>query len=148
MEIVGTNKRSWQLVKRKGLIRSGYNGAQVPVKMVNKNGRWTRVEKKHEIIDNVFFITGIKLKTWARGQSSALLVFEDWLDDHEYTASVSASAFIFFALQDGNHVVTEDGYIHGLWTFRKMGSNVSIWPCYWDGDTPVEYVKGVVNHGR
>ena len=127
MDIVGPNPKNWDLHKEDGLVLSG-------------NKYW--LMGAHPRTDNFFFVTGIKAVGSRRGQSSVLIEFDDWLDSNKYFASVIGVTFLLYAIQDGNIVRTEDGYLYGLWTFRKMGSTVSIWPCYWGGfnkDLPKEY---------
>ena len=138
MEIVAQNPKGWKLIKVDGLVQSGYWGNTPPSKCVKIGDRYETRKDPHDEIDNFFFSTGIRAVGYSRGRSSVLVEFEDWLDDNKYFASVKGVELLLYALQDGN-VIVDDGYLYGVWTYKKMGSSIGIMPCYWDGNDPKEY---------
>lgn len=122
MNIIKLNKKTWTIPEADGIIYSGYNGFGLGM-------RFSRIEYNER--ENIIFGARIRPTSVSRGQSSALVLFEDADGKHNYEASLKGMYQIVRAFIDGN-LSSSEGYIDGVWTFRKMGTTTSIWPV--DGD--------------
>jgi hypothetical protein len=141
MEIIKQSPKKWKIYQdvKTGIIHSGYDEigtlSMWGVKReYTEDGerwvtKWPRDSVPYELkpIDNIIFHARIKPVKVTRGRSSALVFFEDRDHLHKYHTGLAGTMAIMKGVAD-EVITAKAGYLVGLWTFKKQGNGIYIFP--------------------
>jgi hypothetical protein len=100
----------WSMTFVNGIPQTGYDG-------------WARSEEGDRVEYDMpvpIVRLSLTLSSWSRGRSSATFEFKDIETGAMFSAAMQASFEMFKQSKDGS--------LEGLFTFKKQGSQVSIYP--------------------
>jgi len=147
MVYIKPNPKSWTIYMVDGEIRTGVGAGRRPGDYYYVSGG--RIKREITEVDNFFFTANIEVIGVEKGQSSVTTIFGDSGNSvQRYWASSLATAMILLGVELGAIDVV-DGSYSGVWTYRKMGTTVSIWPCYIDiSSGQTEFSKTMLDDAR
>jgi hypothetical protein len=110
------NAKKWKIPTVNGLLITGYFE------------EWRYRDSEVTESDNCIFTAYIKPYRYARGRSSVTFMFTDEDDGNVYHTGAKGMMEITKAIADGTIGVEENGYLSGVFTFKKQGENIYLFP--------------------